>query len=67
MWRLRIIKVPIIKKTEGERVSSNDLLMSDPIKDVSIPSQFSDTCEELECLDDVLQLCFCEGKDRKEK
>ena len=67
MWRLRIIKVPIIKKTEGERVSSNDLLMSDPIKDVSIPSQFSDTCEELECLDDVLQLCFGEGKDRKEK
>jgi|TARA_B110000495_G_scaffold187438_1_gene186853 hypothetical protein len=64
---LRIIKVPIIKKTEGERVSSNDLLMSDPIKDVSIPSQFSDTCEELECLDDVLQLCFGEGKDRKEK
>ena len=41
--------------------------MSDPIKDVSIPSQFSDTCEELECLDDVLQLCFGEGKDRKEK
>ena len=64
---MRIIKVPIIKKTEGERVSSNDLLMSDPIKDVSIPSQFSDTCEELECLDDVLQLCFGEGKDRKEK
>ena len=64
---MRIIKVPIIKKTEGERVSSNDLLMSDPIKDVSIPSQFLDTCEELECLDDVLQLCFGEGKDRKEK
>jgi hypothetical protein len=32
------------------------------IKGVGIPSQFSDSCEELECLDDGLQLCF--GKER---
>ena len=60
--RLRIIKVPHIKKKEGKWVSANDFLMSGPINGVGIPSQFADTCEELENLYDGLQLHF--GKER---
>ena len=59
--RLRIIRVTNNKKPGGKWVSANDLLMSDPINGVGIPSQFADTCEELEYLYDGLQLHF--GKE----
>ena len=32
----------------GKWVSANDVLKSDPINGVGIPSQFSETCEALE-------------------
>ena len=45
-------------KPGGKRVSANDALKSDPINGVGIPSQFTETCEELEYLYDGLQLHF---------
>jgi hypothetical protein len=62
MRRLRIIRVTNNKKPGGKWVSANDVLKSDPINGVGIPSQFSETCEELEYLYDGLQLHF--GKER---
>ena len=46
------------KKPGGEWVSANDALKSDPIYGVGIPSQFTETCEQLECLYDGLKLHF---------
>jgi hypothetical protein len=46
------------KKSGGKLISTNDFLKSDPIKGVGIPSQFTETCEELEYLYDGLQLHF---------
>ena len=45
-------------KPGGKWVSANDALKSDPINGVGIPSQFTETCEELEYLYDGLQLHF---------
>ena len=42
----------------GKWVSANDVLKSDPINGVGIPSQFSKTCEALEYLYEGLQLHF---------
>ena len=58
MRRLRIIKVTNNKKPGGKLISANDFLKSDPINGVGIPSQFTETCEELEYLYDGLQLHF---------
>ena len=46
------------KKPRGKSISANDFLKSDPINGVGIPSQFTETCEELEYLYDGLQLHF---------
>ena len=50
------------KKPGGEWVSANDALKSDPINGVGIPSQFIETCEQLEQLYDGLQLHY--GNER---
>ena len=42
------------KKPGGEWVSANDALKSNPINGVGIPSQFIETCEQLEYLYDGL-------------
>jgi hypothetical protein len=49
-------------KPGGKWVSANDALKSDPINGVGIPSQFIETCKELEYLYEELQLHF--GKER---
>ena len=46
----------------GKWISANDILKSDPINGVGIPSQFIETCKELEYLYEELQLHF--GKER---
>ena len=46
------------QKNKNRWVSANDALRSDPINGVGIPSQFTETCEELEYLYDGLQLHF---------
>ncbi len=50
------------KKPGGEWVSANDALKSDPINGVGIPSQFIETCEQLEQLYDGLQIHY--GNER---
>ena len=50
------------QKNKNRWVSANDALRSDPINGVGIPSQFIETCEQLEYLYDGLQLHF--GKER---
>ena len=50
------------KKPGGKWVSANDALKSDPINGVGIPSQFIETCEQLEYLYDGLQLHY--GNER---
>ena len=50
------------KKPRGNWVSANDFLASDPINGVGIPSQFIETCEQLEQLYDGLQLHY--GNER---
>ena len=49
-------------KPGGKWVSANDALKSDPINGVGIPSQFIETCEQLEQLYDGLQLHY--GNER---
>ena len=46
----------------GKWVSANDVLKSDPINGVGIPSQFSKTCEALEYLYEGLQIHY--GNER---
>ena len=48
----------INKKPRGKWVSANDALKSNSINGVGIPSQFIETCEQLEYLYDGLQLHF---------
>ena len=50
------------QKNKNRWVSANDALRSDPINGVGIPSQFIETCKELEYLYEGLQLHF--GKER---
>ena len=52
------MKIKRNKKPGREWVSANDALKSNPIYGVGIPSQFIETCEELEYLYDGLQLHF---------
>ena len=56
---MRRLQVRRHKQKNNKRwVSANDALRSDPINGVGIPSQFTETCEELEYLYDGLQLHF---------
>ena len=56
------MRMKINKKPGGKWVSANDALKSNPINGVGIPSQFIETCEQLEYLYDGFQLHF--GKER---
>ena len=60
MRRLRVRKHK--QKNKNRWVSANDFLASDPINGVGIPSQFIETCEQLEYLYDGLQLHY--GNER---
>ena len=52
------MKIKRNKKPGRNWVSANDVLKSNPINGVGIPSQFSKTCEALEYLYEGLQLHF---------